>query len=174
MTSLDDVIVLGGGPAALCLAAALAEQALQVSLLAPHDLPAPWPNTYGIWVDEVEALGLAHLLEHRWSHTVSYFGAGAADPGPFRQVGQRVLGLGPVDTPVQVQEPHVDELSVVEEAERGQRRFDRVAIAGAFQFRTQLLEILAQLVGRERARRRRGVCCCCCRVVCCCCRVVSC
>jgi lycopene beta-cyclase/lycopene epsilon-cyclase len=80
MTSLDDVIVLGGGPAALCLAAALAEQALQVSLLAPHDLPAPWPNTYGIWVDEVEALGLAHLLEHRWSHTVSYFGAGAADP----------------------------------------------------------------------------------------------
>jgi len=80
MTSLDDVIVLGGGPAALCLAAALAEQALQVSLLAPHYLPAPWPNTYGIWVDEVEALGLAHLLEHRWSHTVSYFGAGAADP----------------------------------------------------------------------------------------------
>ena len=80
MTSLDDVIVLGGGPAALCLAAALAEQALQVSLLAPHDLPAPWPNTYGIWVDEVEALGLAHLLEHRWSHTVSYFGPGAADP----------------------------------------------------------------------------------------------
>lgn len=80
MTSLNDVIVLGGGPAALCLAAALAEQALQVSLLAPHDLPAPWPNTYGIWVDEVEALGLAHLLEHRWSHTVSYFGPGAADP----------------------------------------------------------------------------------------------
>ena len=80
MSSLHDVIVLGGGPAALCLAAALAEQALQVALLAPHDLRAPWPNTYGIWVDEVDALGLAHLLEHRWSHTVSYFGAGAADP----------------------------------------------------------------------------------------------
>jgi lycopene cyclase-like protein len=80
MSSLHDVIVLGGGPAACCLAAALAEQALQVALLAPHDLLAPWPNTYGIWVDEVEALGLAHLLEHRWSDTVSYFGAGAADP----------------------------------------------------------------------------------------------
>jgi lycopene cyclase-like protein len=75
-----DVIVLGGGPAALCVAAALAEQALQVALLAPHDLLAPWPNTYGIWVEEVEALGVAHLLEHRWSNTVSYFGAGATDP----------------------------------------------------------------------------------------------
>lgn len=80
MSSLHDVIVLGGGPAACCLAAALADQELQVALLAPHDLLAPWPNTYGIWGDEVDALGLAHLLEHRWSHTVSYFGAGAADP----------------------------------------------------------------------------------------------
>jgi len=73
------VLVLGGGPAALCMAAALAEQGLSVALLAPHDLRQPWPNTYGIWGEEVDALGLAHLLEHRWSACVSYFGEGAAD-----------------------------------------------------------------------------------------------
>ena len=78
--NVSEVLVLGGGPAALCIAAALAGEGLGVALLAPHDLRAPWPNTYGIWGEEVEALGLAHLLEHRWSHTVSYFGAGAADP----------------------------------------------------------------------------------------------
>jgi lycopene cyclase-like protein len=75
-----DVLVLGGGPAALCIAAALADEGLKVALLAPQDLRAPWPNTYGIWGDEVDALGLGHLLEHRWSHTVSYFGAGDPDP----------------------------------------------------------------------------------------------
>ena len=75
-----DVLVLGGGPAALCIAAACAGEGLAVALLAPHDPRAPWPNTYGIWGEEVDALGLGHLLEHRWSHTVSYFGAGSADP----------------------------------------------------------------------------------------------
>ncbi len=70
-----DVVVVGGGPAALAIAAELAEQTLQVALLAPSDPRDPWPNTYGIWGDEVDALGLAHLLEHRWSHTCSYFGS---------------------------------------------------------------------------------------------------
>jgi lycopene cyclase-like protein len=72
--------VLGGGPAALAIAAALAEEGLRVALLAPHDPRAPWPNTYGVWGDEVDALGLGHLLEHRWSQTLSYFGAGSPDP----------------------------------------------------------------------------------------------
>ncbi len=76
-----NVLVLGGGPAALGIAAALADQGLQVALLAPHDPRAPWPNTYGIWGEEVDALGLAHLLEHRWSDTVSYFGAGSSHSG---------------------------------------------------------------------------------------------
>ncbi|WP_254963682.1 MULTISPECIES: lycopene beta cyclase [unclassified Cyanobium] len=75
-----DVLVLGGGPAALCIAAALAAEGLKVALLAPQDPRSPWPNTYGIWGDEVDALGLGHLLEHRWSDTVSYFGAGDPDP----------------------------------------------------------------------------------------------
>lgn len=73
--SESDVLVIGGGPAALCIAGALAERRVSVQLLAPVDPEAPWPNTYGIWGAEVDALGLGHLLAHRWQHTCSYFGA---------------------------------------------------------------------------------------------------
>ncbi|MDP5119471.1 MAG: lycopene cyclase family protein, partial [Prochlorococcaceae cyanobacterium MAG_34] len=75
-----DVLVVGGGPAALAIAAELAEQGLAVAVLAARDCRDPWPNTYGIWGDEVDALGLGHLLEHRWSYTCSYFGSGSSDP----------------------------------------------------------------------------------------------
>ncbi len=69
-----DVLVIGAGPAALAIAAALGEQALAVLCLAPADPAAVWPNTYGIWGPEVDALGLGHLLAHRWSDCVSWFG----------------------------------------------------------------------------------------------------
>ena len=75
-----DVLVVGAGPAALAIAAELAERQLAVAVLAAADPRDPWPNTYGIWGDEVDALGLGHLLEHRWSHTCSYFGSGSSDP----------------------------------------------------------------------------------------------
>jgi lycopene cyclase-like protein len=75
-----DVLVVGGGPAALAIAAELAEQGLAVTVLAASDCRDPWANTYGIWGDEVDALGLGHLLEHRWSYTCSYFGSGSSDP----------------------------------------------------------------------------------------------
>ncbi|MCT0216695.1 lycopene cyclase family protein [Synechococcus sp. CS-1330] len=75
-----DVLVVGGGPAALAIAAELAEQGLAVAVLSASDWRDPWPNTYGIWGDEVDALGLGHLLEHRWSYTCSYFGSGSSDP----------------------------------------------------------------------------------------------
>jgi len=72
----SDVLVIGAGPAALVIAAELAERGLSVTALAPADPAAPWVNTYGIWVDEVEALGLNPLLSHRWDDTVSHFGSG--------------------------------------------------------------------------------------------------
>ena len=71
-----DVLVLGGGPAALCIASELNQQGVMVGGVAPESVDAPWPNTYGIWADELKAVGLEPLLEHRWSDTVSYFGAG--------------------------------------------------------------------------------------------------
>jgi len=69
-----DVLVIGGGPAALCITAALAEHGLSVGVLSSHERRQSWANTYGIWVQEVDDLGLGHLLSHRWQHTVSHFG----------------------------------------------------------------------------------------------------
>lgn len=91
----SDVLVIGAGPAALVIAAELAEQGLAVTALAPGDPRTPWVNTYGIWVDEVEALGLSPLLSHRWLDTVSYFGAGGAqgDGGDVPLHHGRAYGL---------------------------------------------------------------------------------
>ncbi len=77
---MHDVLVIGGGPAALSIAAELGLRGLTVAALAPQDPAAPWSNTYGIWAEEVEKLELGSLLSHRWSDTVSYFGPG----GPTR------------------------------------------------------------------------------------------
>jgi len=73
-----DVLVLGGGPAGLIIAAELCDRGLNVASLAPTDANAPWPNTYGIWADELETLNLStELLEHHWRNCVSYFGPSA-------------------------------------------------------------------------------------------------
>ncbi len=68
-----DALVIGAGPAGLIIAAALCQQGLRVQGLTSTPLLAPWPNTYGIWRDELEALGLTHLLGHSWTNCVSYF-----------------------------------------------------------------------------------------------------
>ena len=78
MASCADVLVLGGGPAALCIASELHQRGVVVEGIAPDPVDVPWPNTYGIWVDELRDLNLQHLTEHRWTDTVSYFAAGDA------------------------------------------------------------------------------------------------
>ena len=79
MTACADVLVLGGGPAALCIASELHQRGVAVEGIAPDPVDAAWPNTYGIWADELKSLDLEHLIEHRWSDTVSYFGAGGSE-----------------------------------------------------------------------------------------------
>jgi len=71
-----DALVIGAGPAGVIIAAALGQQGLQVQGLAIAPPESPWGNTYGIWRDELDALGLTHLLSHCWSDTVAYFGQG--------------------------------------------------------------------------------------------------
>ncbi|WOD41226.1 lycopene beta cyclase [Nodosilinea sp. E11] len=73
---MQDVLVIGAGPAGLSLAAALGETGLAVQGLALDDPAHPWPNTYGIWVDELEDLGLVRFLEHRWKDCVVHVNSG--------------------------------------------------------------------------------------------------
>ncbi len=67
---------MGAGPAALCISSELIQQGLNVRALASHSPEKPWPNTYGIWAEELDSLGMGYLLGHRWKDTISYFGNG--------------------------------------------------------------------------------------------------
>ena len=81
MNNCADVLVMGAGPAALCIASELVQQGLQVQALAANSPEMPWPNTYGIWAEELVSLGMESLLGHRWENTVSYFGNGLDSDG---------------------------------------------------------------------------------------------
>lgn len=76
-----DILILGSGPAALCLASELASQNLNIKCISTKSPYDKWSNTYGIWASELEELGLESLLSHRWSKTVSFFGNGIDEIG---------------------------------------------------------------------------------------------
>jgi len=72
---------MGAGPAALCITAELVQQGLNVQAIASKSPLEPWPNTYGIWASELEALNMQELLKYRWKDTVSFFGDGLSKKG---------------------------------------------------------------------------------------------
>ncbi len=72
-----DVLVIGAGPAGLALATTLGDAGLRVGGLAPAAPDTPWSPTYGVWVDELDGLGLETLLARRWSNCVVYSGVRA-------------------------------------------------------------------------------------------------
>lgn len=76
-----DILILGSGPAALCLASELAKQNLKIKGISTKSPYEKWENTYGIWASELEELGLDSLLSHRWCKTVSFFGNGENKKG---------------------------------------------------------------------------------------------
>ena len=76
-----DIVILGSGPAALCLASELAKQNLSIKGISTKSPQEKWENTYGIWASELEEFGLDSLLSHRWSKTVSFFGNGESERG---------------------------------------------------------------------------------------------
>lgn len=74
---LYDVGVVGAGPAGLALAAALGERGAAVCLFDPF-LGRPWPNHYGVWRDEFEAVGLADCAATEYSTTAVCVGGSDA------------------------------------------------------------------------------------------------
>lgn len=67
-----DVLIVGGGPAGLGLAAEFARQSLSVRLVAPHP-PRPFWPTYGAWLDEWPAW-VHPSLESVWTDVRVYTG----------------------------------------------------------------------------------------------------
>ena len=66
MSTNVDTLVLGAGPGALAIAAALCNEKVHVGILSSNEPREIWPYTYGIWGEEVDSLGLQSLLKHRW------------------------------------------------------------------------------------------------------------
>ncbi|XP_059668343.1 lycopene beta cyclase, chloroplastic/chromoplastic [Cornus florida] len=61
-----DLAVVGGGPAGLAVAQQVSEAGLSVCSIDPSP-KLIWPNNYGVWVDEFEALDLLDCLDTTWS-----------------------------------------------------------------------------------------------------------
>ncbi|KAF6142884.1 hypothetical protein GIB67_022763 [Kingdonia uniflora] len=66
-----DLVVVGGGPAGLAVAQQVSEAGLSVCLIDP--LPKLiWPNNYGVWIDEFEAIDLLDCIDTTWSGAVVF------------------------------------------------------------------------------------------------------
>ncbi|HVM00554.1 MAG TPA: lycopene cyclase family protein [Egibacteraceae bacterium] len=77
MQPVVDVVVVGSGPAGLSAAAACAETGMAVSVLA-EDHERPWPQTLGVWTDEIEGLELGATVAARWPEVVVHLGEATA------------------------------------------------------------------------------------------------
>ncbi|OVA04091.1 Lycopene cyclase-type [Macleaya cordata] len=66
-----DLAVVGGGPAGLAVAQQVSEAGLSVCLIDPYP-KLIWPNNYGVWVDEFEAMDLLDCLDTTWSGAVVF------------------------------------------------------------------------------------------------------
>ena len=64
-TPYVDLVVAGAGPSGLAVAARVAAAGYSVCVIDPKPLGI-WPNNYGVWVDEFEAMGLGDCLEVIW------------------------------------------------------------------------------------------------------------
>ena len=79
-----DCAVIGAGPAGAVMAWLLAERGgLDVALIDPN-LDKPWPNNYGVWQAEFDALdammpelSLKECVDHTWPRTDCFFQTGA-------------------------------------------------------------------------------------------------
>lgn len=60
-----DLVIAGAGPSGLAVGARVAEAGFRVAIIDPEPLGI-WPNNYGVWVDEFQAMGLEDCLEVIW------------------------------------------------------------------------------------------------------------
>ncbi|KAF7145753.1 hypothetical protein RHSIM_Rhsim04G0109400 [Rhododendron simsii] len=66
-----DLAIVGGGPAGLAVAQQVSAAGLSVCSIDPSP-KLIWPNNYGVWVDEFEAMDLLDCLDTTWSGAVVF------------------------------------------------------------------------------------------------------
>lgn len=66
-----DLVVVGSGPAGLAVAKQVSEAGVSVCCIDPSP-QSIWPNNYGVWVDEFEAMDLLDCLDTTWASAVVY------------------------------------------------------------------------------------------------------
>eukprot|EP00250_Pteridium_aquilinum_P005280 c15398_g1_i1 orf=88-1599(+) len=66
-----DLIIVGAGPAGLAVAKQVSAAGLSVCCIDPAP-QSIWPNNYGVWVDEFEAMDLLDCLDTTWASAVVY------------------------------------------------------------------------------------------------------
>lgn len=66
-----DLIVVGSGPAGLAVAKQVSAAGVTVCCIDPAP-QSIWPNNYGVWVDEFEAMDLLDCLDTTWASAVVY------------------------------------------------------------------------------------------------------
>ena len=87
-----DLAVVGGGPAGLAVAQQVSEAGLSVCSIDPSP-KLIWPNNYGVWVDEFEAMDLLDCLDTTWSGAVVFIDDHSKkDLGrPYARVNRKLL-----------------------------------------------------------------------------------
>ena len=87
-----DLAVVGGGPAGLAVAQQVSEAGLSVCSIDPSP-KLIWPNNYGVWVDEFEAMDLLDCLDTTWSGAVVYINDGLKKDldRPYGRVNRKQL-----------------------------------------------------------------------------------
>ncbi|XP_057541348.1 lycopene beta cyclase, chloroplastic/chromoplastic [Amaranthus tricolor] len=87
-----DLAVVGGGPAGLAVAQQVSQAGLSVCSIDPSP-KLIWPNNYGVWVDEFEAMDLLDCLDTTWSGAVVYIDEGLKKnlDRPYGRVNRKLL-----------------------------------------------------------------------------------
>lgn len=70
-----DALIVGAGPAGLATAEAMCRNGMRACVVDPEP-SAKWPNNYGVWVDELEAVGLEDCAEYAWPKASVEFPSG--------------------------------------------------------------------------------------------------
>lgn len=73
-----DLVIAGAGPSGLAIADRVSSAGLSVCIVDPNPL-AYWPNNYGVWCDEFEAMGLDDCYEIVWPRAKVFLGSQPQD-----------------------------------------------------------------------------------------------